>query len=789
MLKIFTNLLIRNFLKDKLLNSLNILGLSLGMLAAMLILLYADHEYSYDNFHEDAANTYRLEAITNNDLWFSNIGMEHGKELTSGKYPEVKSVVQITGSPRVFLNYNQERFSEEKIYQTKVGSKFFELFSFKEVLGNRETFLDEPYGMVITASTAEKYFGKASPLGQIIRYDSIPLKVTGVIEDLPTNSHLDFNMIYTNPATFSQDHFHTQSYVKLVKGANATALEAKILEMKVATDEFHTLSETRLMPIEEIYFGSEAVFGAGGKGDSLQLTVFIIIGALILLIAIANYINLSLAVYSSKSLEIGMRKVLGESKWQIIRAFIWESVLMTFLTIPLVLLGLYLILPLFNDFMGVSLENKLLSSPIYWTGIAAFIILLSIITVSYPAALLSRTKVGELIKSKSAVNNSGGVKLRNALIFVQFILLFTLGISAWFMNRQVNYLDNKDMGFDATGVIKISNAFVVGSYQNYQRFKSELLKNPQIAGVSFGPMMGDGSNPLAFKAEGSDQIYENLLSYGVDIDYFDVMGMDITAGDFKTVLQGAEDGQIVSLVNESFINRFGWQEDPIGKKITLRPGTENELNRKVSAVFKDFHYFTLKEKVTPQIISLRSDPRFINTNILIRATGDNLQQVVDIIEEEWYKVAPTAPLQYDLMGDAVKRMYKKERQTGQVTVTFSILAVGLSLLGLIGFMIYVTGLKAKEIAVRKVLGASLIQIIGLLNRQLFLAILFSAIIGSALSYWLISSWLTDYAYTIVLNPLTFVGAAVLVYSIVFLITALQSLKSAQINPVMALKHE
>ncbi len=789
MLRIFTNLLVRNFLKDKLLNSLNIIGLALGMIATMLILLYADHEFSYDNFHDDVKNTYRLEAITNNDLWFSNIGMEHGKELTSGKYPEVKTVVQVNGNPRAFLTYNNQRYSEEKIYQTKAGSEFFELFSFKALLGNRETFLDEPYATVITASTAEKYFGNTSPLGQVIKYDSISLKITGVIEDLPTNSHLDFNMLYTNPVTFGQDHFHTQSYVQLVNDADPKALEVKIKEMDVARDEFHTLSEVRLMPVEDIYFGSDAVFGSGGKGDVLQLTVFMIIGGLILLIAVANYINLSLAVYSSKGLEIGMRKVLGESRTQIIRAFIWESVLMTFMTIPLILLGLYLLLPIFSEFLEVNLENKLLSAPSYWLGTLAFVITLSVITVAYPATLLTKSKISELIKSKSAVNNSSGVKLRNALIFVQFILLFTLGISAWFMNRQVNYLDNKDMGFNADGVIKVTNAFAIGEFKNYELLKTQLLRHPQIAGVSFGPMMGDGSNPLAYKPEGSDQVYENLLSYGVDIDYFEVMGMDITAGDFKAVLQSAKDGQIVSLVNESFIERFGWQDDPIGKKLILRPGSQNELNRQVSAVFKDFHYFTLKEKVTPQIISLRPDPQFVNTNLLVRANTANLQEVADIIEEEWYKVVPSVPMEYDLMDEAVKRMYARERQTGQVSVTFSVLAVILSLLGLIGFMIYVTGLKSKEIAVRKVLGASLIQIIGLLNRQLFLAILLSAVIGSALSYWLVSTWLNDYAYAIALHPITFVAAAALVYSIVFVITALQSVKSARIDPVMALKHE
>ena len=789
MKKLFVKLLFRNFLKDKLLNTINLLGLSMGLVASLLIVLYADHELSYDGFHADPENTYRMEAITNGDLWFSNLGMEHGKELDGGVYPEVKEVVQVSSHLQTFLKRDRQEYPESRIYQTTVGSAFFDLFNFEVLLGNEDRFLKEPFSTVITASTAKRIFGEKSPLGEVIKKDSTSLQVVGVIADIPTNTHLNFNLIFANPAQNQDDHYHTQTYVQLAQESDPKGLEEKILAMKVAYNEFHELNEVRLMPLTDIHYHSEAVFGAGGKGDSLQLTVFMVIGALILLISMANYINLSLAIYASKGMEIGMRKVLGESRWQIVKAFFWEGSFMTLLSLPLVFIGVFALLPLFNDFMEVDLQNKLLSSIGYWAGLLGFLLLLGLITILYPATVLSKTKINELIKTKSALNHQAGVKLRNLLIFFQFILLFTLGISAWFMNRQIDYLDHKDMGFESEGVIKVSNAYEIGEINNYRMLKAELLNSPLIAGVSFGPMMGDGMNPLAYKPEGQEQIFENLLSYGVDIDYFDVMGMDITEGDFKSVLQSAEDGQIVSLVNESFVNRFGWQAEPIGKKLILRPGTENELNRQVSAVFRDFHFFSLKERVTPQIISLRPDPQFVNTNLLIKTATPDMQAAVDYVNDKWGQFVKGIPLNYSMIDDAVKRMYAKERKTGRVSLAFSILAVSLSLTGLIGFMIYMTGLKSKEIAVRKVLGASLLQIIGLLNRQLFLAILVSALIGSALSYWLVSSWLADYAYSIPLDPLTFVASAALVYTIVFLITGVQSLKSAQINPVMALKHE
>lgn len=789
-MRIFFNLILRKFLKSKGLNLLNLLGLSVGIIASLLIVIYADHEFSYDNFHPDAERIFRMEGKTNGDQWFSNLGMEHGKELISGKYPEVKGRVQLRSGGRAFISYQDKKFAEKEIYQTDPGSSFFEFFGFNLLEGNRESLLTAPHSVVLTKSTAERYFGSQSAVGESLNYDTLLLKVTGVVEDIPSNSHLAFDFIYTNPTGFSRDHYHSQTYLYLENGVDPSDLEKKVLDMEgIASNEFHELSDVKLVKVPDIHLKSDVVFGTGGKGDMLQIIVFLVIGGLILFIAVANYINLSLAIYLSKGREVGIRKVFGESRTRIILSFVYESFTRALLTLPFVLLGLALLLPVFSDYLSVRLENKLLYSPTYWLSSLGFLAFVSFVTVIYPASALSTTAVSSLIKSKSAMNITGGTNYRNALILVQFVLLFTLGISAWFMNRQISYLDNKEMGFDASKVIKISNAFEIGDVENYELFKTKLLSYPQIGAVAFGPMMGDNMNPLAYKVQGVDETYENLLSYGVDVDYFDVMGMEITHGNFKEVLSGSEDGQIVSLVNSNFIERFGWQEEPIGKRITLRPGSENELNRKVSGVFTDFHFFTLKEKITPQIISLRRDPSFVNTNILVRGGVGDLQEVAKIMEAQWYEVQPNVPMEFEYMEEAVKLLYARERQTGVVSVMFSLLAVVLSVLGLIGFMIYIIGLKSKEITVRKVLGASLLQIIGVLNRRLFLVIFIAAVVGSGLSYWLISSWLQDYAYSISINPVVFLVALVIVYVIVFLITATRSLKWASDNPISGLSSE
>ncbi|MEM9327406.1 MAG: FtsX-like permease family protein, partial [Bacteroidota bacterium] len=283
---------------------------------------------------------------------------------------------------------------------------------------------------------------------------------------------------------------------------------------------------------------------------------------------------------------------------------------------------------------------------------------------------------------------------------------------------------------------------------------------------------------------------ENLLSYGVDIDYFDVMGMDITHGDFKEVLRSSENGRVVSLVNSTFVKKFGWQDSPINKKITLRPGTENELQRKVSGVFRDFHFYSLKEKITPQIISLRPDPGFVNTNLLIRYhDGANLQQAVASIEEAWYRVQPNLPLQYELMEESVRKLYQRERQTGYISSLFSLLAILLSVFGLVGFMIYIIGLKSKELTIRKVLGASPFQLIAVLIQQLWWIILIAGVVGSLLSYHLIRTWLQEYAYKIAMHPIAFISALIIVYLIVLTITALRAMQWARTNPVITLNEE
>ncbi|MEQ8473601.1 MAG: ABC transporter permease [Marinoscillum sp.] len=789
-MSIFFNLSYRTFLKSAGLNSLNILGLSLGIIAALLILVYADHEYSYDGFHTKAENIYRLEGKTNGDNWFSNLGIEYGRELGTESYPEVKSWVRVNNANKAFFHTGDHRFAETSILQTNPGSRFFEFFTFEVLEGSKESMLSEPYSVVLTASTARKYFGKTSPVGEILNYDSIPLKVTGVLADLPSNTHLSFDLIYTNPSWSDQtDHFHVQTYLQLVNEVDSHRLVEKILGMDLDLDQWHKLTAVQLMPLTDVYMKSHAAFGSSGKGDPLQLRVFIIIGILILLIAMTNYINLSQAIYLGKGRAVGVRKVFGESRMQIIKAFIYESIATVFLCAPFVLIGFSLMLPVLNLFLGVQLENKLLHSPGYLLIFVTFLVILAVVTVIYPAIALSSTNANTLMKSKSAMDITGGKSYRNGLIFLQFILLFTLGISGWFMNRQIQYLDSKDKGFDATNVIKITNAYEIGSYSNFTLLKSKLMSHPEISGVAFGPMMGDNTNPLAYKVEGSEDTYENLLSYGVDIDYFDVMGMNITHGDFKNVLQSSEAGQIVSLVNHSFINRYGWEDDPIGKKIILRPGTEDELHRKVSGVFNDFHFFTFKEKITPQIISLRPDPQFVNTNILIRANTRELSQVINLAQEQWYDVQPNVPLEYELMDDAVRRLYEKERQTGQLSLVFSSLAIGLSVLGLVGFMIYMIGLKSKELTMRKVLGASLIQIITVLNKSLVFLVLTASIFGSLLSYWMVNSWLQDYAYAIDISLWVFPVALFLAYCLIFSITAIKSAQWARTNPALTLSEE
>ncbi|MDW3194916.1 MAG: ABC transporter permease [Cytophagales bacterium] len=784
-LKHFTRSL-RNFW---FLNSINLLGLSLAGTAAILVFLYVDHETSFDQFHEASKNIVRLEAKTNSDEWFSNLGVEHARALKNGTYPELERLTVLNRRSRAFVETNNQRFAEENIYQTSVGSAFFEMFDFPFVEGSPEQALKDPKQIVLTESTARKYFGNAPALGQIVIYDSTSYSIAGVIADLPTHTHFEFDLVVNSGSFNGTDHFHGNAYLKLYPDVNRKVLEQKILELDVAYNEYHDLQGVRLMNIGDIHLKSDVSFGASGKGDLVQIRIFQVLAILILAVAAINYVNLSFAIFLNKGKELGMRKILGETRMEIIIHLSLQAVTTALLALPFIALGLYFSLPSFEALMGIKITALLFEHPAYiFLGIG-LLVLIGLLTVIYPLAAIGQISIGEMLKSKQLLNGHGGVRYRNLLMFIQFVFLFALGISAWFMNRQISYLDEKDKGFDASQVLKVQNAYDIGSYEDYQLFKNRLLSYPQIQGVAFGPMMGDGMSPLSYQTEGSEEIYENLLSYGVDTDYFEVMGIPILEGDFKTVLAGADNGQIVSLVNQSFINRFNWKSDPIGKKITLRPGTENELHRKVSAVFQDFHFFSFKEKIAPQIISLRPDPQFVNTNILVKVATPDFIGVSKMIEFEWNKIQPGLPLDLITMESAVRKMYTKERQTATVGINLSFLAIGLSIMGVLGFMVYLISIKSKEIVIRKVLGASIAQIIKLLNQQLFLAVLAAGVVGSLTSYWLLSRWLEAYAYRITLNPVAFLLSIMASYLTIMAITAYQTIRSTRVNPAVVLKEE
>lgn len=787
MLRIFFKLLVRNFIKHKYLNMFNILGITMGLICFSLVLLYVDHEFSFDNFHYDPNNTYRIEGKTNSDFWLSNIDAEYGKELNSGAYSQVKNVLRIAPMGNLFFNYGDKRFSENNIYRVEPGSEFFEMFRFNFIEGSEKNVLKDPYSIVMTRSTARKYFGDEPALGKIINYDSLLLTVKGVVEDLPTNTHLNFDLIYAQPG--NGQHYHAFTYLRLTKNSDSKRAEELILNMRDDLDEFHKLTTVKLIGVKDIYFESEAAFGNSGAGDRTQLTGFMIAGFLILLIAILNYINLSLAIYSGKRFEVGIRKILGESKLQFNIIMFLESLLISLASVFLAVFGIELTLPYFSDFLSLSLENKFLSSPYYWLSGVAFVLAVNLIITVYPSLMLGKANVSRLVKSKETINGKQGLGFLNILIFIQFILFFTLGISAWFVNRQIHYIDNKDLGFSTHGVIKIRNAFFLNGVENYNLLKERLLTYSEIESVTHGAMMGDDMTPLAYKPEGQDQIYENLLSFGVGEDYFDVMNIKIVAGDFRRVMETAQSGQVVSLVNQSFIDQYNWRENPVGKTLILRPGTENELHRTISAVFRDFHFFSLKEKIGPHIISMRKEPTNININVLVKTNPANLKRAYEIIETEWYAFAPDRPVEYVLMDDEIRSFYQQERRVGNITLLFSVLALLLSFGGLIIFVTYITKLRSKEIALRQVLGASMMQIILVLNKKTFWIIMLAALFGSTFSYLLINQWLTNFANTITLHPIAFIAATIAGYGIAFMIIVGQSYKSAISNPLATLGQE
>lgn len=774
---------------------LNILGLTLGVAATLFILLYITEELSFDRYHSKADRIFRVSSdITEPDNAFrwAVTQLPLAPQLRKD-YPEVEEFVRFIPNGRTRLERGEQYFFEEKTFF--VDSTLTSVFDFDFLKGDPKSALSQPLSMVLSESVAKKIFGDDNPIGESLKIDGEKVfKVTGVYRDMPKRSHLIANVMmssnslpeYRNPDPQMWGGFDFYTYVLLKEGTDPKSFAAKLPEViekyvAVIFDQYKIKIKYELIPVTEIHLTSTFEGEPEPVGKMAFLYIFGAVGLFLLLIASINYMNLATARSTRRAMEVGIRKVLGSERRQLIGQFITESVLFSVTALILSYLLVHLLLSVFNKAFDQSLGWELLYSTPVLLGAAGIVLLTGVLGGSYPAFYLSGFQPLTVLKG-SLAKGSGNPQLRKVLVTVQFAITIFMLIGTGIIYDQMNYLRTKDLGFNKEQVLtfELSNQ---ESRDKYPIIREKLLKNPNITAVgtaTSSPGEGYGKNLLNIEtAEGSmTQLGLNL--YGVDYEYFPTLGMEFVAGRNFSREHPTDTSRAV-LVNEAMVKRMSWK-DPIGRKIQFLEDSVAPML--VIGVIKDFHQRSLYEPIEPLMFLYRENCSKVHARI-----SSDIPATIAFAEQQWKDVYPNQPFEYDFVDASFMELYQADQVRARIFTLFSILMIVIACLGLLGLASYNAEQRTKEIGIRRVVGAGTGDIVLLLTRQFVLLTVVASLPAFFAGWYFMKKWLDTFAYHTPLNYWLFGLALAITVFVVLLTTGYHALKAVKGNLVDRLRWE
>ncbi len=803
MLKNYLKIAFRNLIKHKGYTLINVLGLAIGIGACMLILLYVQDELRYDNFHENGDKIIRII-----DHWTADgiteqlavVPFPAGKTLQM-EHPEiVENVVRMyrpsSWGNQVVVRYEDKSFVEPGVMFA--DPTFFDIFSF-DVLQGSAAALASPNGVLITQTMAEKYFGNDNPLGKRINLNSnVDLEIGGVLENVPQNSHIKFDFLVTHNAIdewfggsggFEDNWIWTAcwTYLLLNEGQSAAAIQAALPDFvdRHFPESIKDGTVLDIQRLEDIHLHSQGYYEMQPNGNIRNVYIFSAIAMLILLIACINFMNLATARSASRAREVGMRKVLGAYRSNLIGQFLGETILLSLIALLVSIALIELALPVFNSLTGKTLQSHYFDNWMLISALAATGLLVGFIAGSYPAFYLSAFKPIRVLKNPSAVGATGRSPLRKVLIIFQFCISIVLLICISIVSNQLDFMRNMELGFNKEQVIYFDR-FGINS-QKYQAFKTELLQHSDIIAVS-GLR---GSAPGA-----KDGVAHSFVMEGMDIkkprwipvvyanhDFEKVLGLEIVTG--RTFSENfSTDSLQAYIINETAAREFGWSDDGLGKKLE-RVNARGEIMQsgKVIGVVKDFYYQSLHESLKPLVIT------FGAWQFAVRIRSADVPATMDFLQTTWAKFAPGWPLNYRFLDENLDQLYRSEEKLGEIIRYFTILAMFIACMGLFGLVSFTTEKRTKEIGVRKVLGASVSQIILLISKEFTKLVALAFMLAAPAAYWVMSLWLENFAYQTGIGIGIFLWSGGLALLIALGTVSYQAIRAALANPVEALKCE
>jgi putative ABC transport system permease protein len=793
MFKNYLKIAARNLLKNKLYSGINIFGLAIGLTCCLAIGLYIYDEFSYDRFHSRSADIYRV--TEHQDI----LGTNYDLAVTPGKlapallndFTQVQQACRL-GRESGFLQHGESVAEPENIYV--VDHSFFTLFNFPLMLGDRLKALLNPGEMVITERMATRFFGKDwrhsdSLLGQPFQLnDKTTFVLAGIAKDPPANSHIQFDVllsfeyeIRTNARRLEWQNNNYQTYVLLNQGVDAKAF-ARRLDKYVLKFDPKSRVRLDLQPLHSIYLHSDFAFQTSwGKMSNIVYTqIFLAVGVIVLLIAVFNFINLSTARAIQRAREVGVRKVIGAFRLQLVTQFLFESLLMSLLSVGIALLLLLLFLPVLNNISGKSLSIPFNNS-YFIISLLAFTIVIGVTAGIYPAFYLSRFRPVKVLKG--IFDAGSGQLFRHTLVVSQFTLSIILIIGAMVIYRQLAYMQEKDLGFDKSQLIHVK-------LKNELRGKTALLKQDLQQQTSITAVTSSSSNlidvnsstyGISWEGQQPDDKF-TMSMINVDPDFISATGMHLIAGkNFRP--DATPDTSTNFLVNETAIRRMGWTpEQALGKMFRLW-----QYKGTIIGVVKDFHFRPLTATIDPMLFYYA--PKESYSWLLVKTKPDRAREAIATLEQLYKKHETRTAMQYEFVDQGLASQYRSEQKTGRIVLYFSILAVIVSCLGLFGLSIYTIGQRIKEIGIRKVLGASVSSIVALLSKDFLKLVLIAIFIASPIAWYAMHRWLQDFAYKIDIGWSVFLFSGSVVVIIALLTISFQSIRAALMNPVKSLRTE
>ncbi len=797
MLSNYLKVALRNIFKYKAYSFLNIFGLAVGMASAILILLFVRFERSFDRFHEKADRIHRIAVRAM--IGDTKIRQTYTPAILTPtlleNYPEVERSVRFQSAfDGVVVRTENKAFNEYRV--GSADADIFKVFSLPLVAGDADTALTEPNTVVITESTARKYFTDLDPLDRILTINGMDFRVSGVIHDWPDNSHFRFDMLRSlitykrgleNPNWFSNNY---RTYILLKEGSSASAFDAKFPDLvknyTIAGQDFDgwvargNYWEYYLQPLTDIHLHSDLNGEFEANGNAAYASASFLIALFILIIASVNYMNLATARSANRSREVGIRKVVGSTRGPLLLQFLAESLAAAFIALVLAVVLVHILLPAFGALTGRPLTMPYLEEPLVLPLLIGLTLVLGIFSGAYPAVFLASIRPIKVLHGRLQ-SGSRNSRLRNLLVMVQFAISIFLVVGTLVVHRQTEFMRSKNLGFDKEHVVVIKTPEPLG--ERSRTFKDRLLAMPEVSSVS-GSDTTPGRSFMNWgcRPEGREEsITLNMCI--CDEGFLETMGLEIAGGRFFSREFSTDSRAVV--INEAAASLIGW-DDPIGKTISY--GRDETFT--VVGVVKDYHYESLHQSVRPGALMMQPGIWGAQEDyISARIKPGNIPRSLGLIRDIWAEFSAGIPMEYSFLDTDYDALYHNEQRTGRIFLVFACLAIGIGCMGLLGLAAFSAEQKTREIGIRRVLGASVPGIMMLISRELSQWVLLANLAAWPVAYFAMKGWLQNFTFRIGLGWMIFVIAAAITLCIAWLSMSFQAYKAANTDPIRALKYE